>query len=121
MESTMKAAMVGIFALVLTMPGAWAFEYSDKPSTDCIYTYDIDYTDVPDESTVIFHMKGGAVWTNKLPRRCPNIRFNGFSYVVRGNDQLCGKLDSIRVLKSGSVCQLGSFERMSTEKAKPSQ
>jgi len=114
----MKVAFTGALALLITTSGAWAADYSDKTSTDCIYTYDIDYTDVPDEGTIIFHMKGGTVWTNKLPRRCPNIRFNGFSYVVRGNDQLCGQFDAVRVLKSGSVCQLGEFVRSSGDKAK---
>ena len=117
----MKAVLAGAVALALTTQNAWAAENSTKPSSDCLYTYDIDYTDVPDESTIIFHMKNGEVWTNKLPRRCPNVRFNGFSYVVRGNDQLCAKFDSIRVLKSGSVCQLGSFERMSADRSKPAE
>lgn len=112
----MKAALAGALALVLTTPAAMAADYSG-PSTNCIYTYDIDYTDVPNESTIVFHMKGGTVLTNALPRRCPNIRFNGFSYKIRGNDQLCGKFDAIRVLKSGSVCQLGEFVR--TNDAKP--
>ena len=113
----MKTALAGALALALvpTTQSAWA---EATPSTACIYTYDIDYTDVPDESTIIFHMKTGDVWTNSLPRRCPNVRFDGFSYVVRGNDQLCGKFDSIRVLKSGSVCQLGEFVRSSGDKAK---
>ena len=121
METTMKTALARALAFALTMPAAWAAQYSKTPSTDCIYTYDIDYTEVPDENTIIFHMKGGEVWTSKLPRRCPNVRFNGFSYVVRGNNQICAKFDSIRVLKSGSVCQLGPFERMSADKSKPAE
>jgi hypothetical protein len=111
--------MAAALALFLIMPAAQAAEESDAGKT-CLWTYQIDYTDVPDERTIVFHMKGGEVWTSKLPRRCPGIRFHGFSYVVRGNDQLCGGLDSIRVLKTGSVCQLGPFERNApTGAAKP--
>jgi hypothetical protein len=42
---------------------------------------------------------------------CPGLRFDGFSYVVRA-DEICDDLQSIRVLRTHSVCLLGAFTKL---------
>ena len=118
MEAFMKSRTIAAIAapFILTIAQAQAGDYPAQDTNVCLYTYQIDRTDVPDERTILFHMKDGKVWTSNLPRRCPGLRFYGFSYVVRGNDQICGNLDSIRVLKTGSVCQLGPFVAEAADK-----
>jgi hypothetical protein len=58
-----------------------------------------------------FRMKDGQVWRNHLKTSCPGLNFNGFAYVLRGTDEICDNLFSIRVLKTGEVCLLGNFTR----------
>lgn len=118
MEAFVKRTIIAAIAapFILTAIPALAGEYSVPDKNVCLYTYQIDRTDVPDERTILFHMKDGKVWTSNLPRRCPGLRFYGFSYVVRGTDQICGDMDSISVLKTGSVCQLGPFVAEAADK-----
>ncbi|MGQ0741544.1 MAG: hypothetical protein ACT4OG_04520 [Alphaproteobacteria bacterium] len=116
MENTMKGGAVIALAFILLAPGAYAADYRQGDG-GCLYPDRIDYTDVLDENTIIFHMRDGTVLTSKLPRRCPGIRFYGFSYVLRGTNELCANFDSVRVLKTGSVCQLGPFEATSPPKS----
>lgn len=107
MKPTTVAVITALF--ILFVSPLQATGYSQPQTNVCLYTYLIDRTDIPDESTIVFHMKDRKIWTNKLPRRCPGLRFHGFSYVVRGNNEICGNLQSIRVLETGNVCLLGPF------------
>jgi hypothetical protein len=111
MEVAVKAMTIAVTAalFILFVSPVQAAGYSQPQTNVCLYTYLIDSTDTPDESTIVFHMKDGKTWANKLPRRCPGLRFHGFSYVVRGNNEICGNLQSIRVLETGNVCLLGPF------------
>jgi hypothetical protein len=79
------------------------------PANVCLQTNDIDRTSVPDPRTILFHMKDGRIWKNALVRACPELRFNGFEYVSQPAGEICGNLQSIRVLHSGTVCLLGPF------------
>jgi hypothetical protein len=117
MEIAMKLRTVAVIAalFVPVVTPLQAADYSQPQTNVCLYTYLIDNTETPDESTIVFHMKDGKSWTNKLPRRCPGLRFHGFSYVVRGNNEICGNLQSIRVLQTGNVCLLGPFTPSETK------
>jgi hypothetical protein len=79
------------------------------PANVCLQTIDIDRTSVPDAHTILFHMKDGRIWRNALVGACPELQFNGFEYVSQPDDEICGNLQSIRVLRSGAVCLLGPF------------
>lgn len=111
MEVFVKPVITALFAaqFMLSISPLQAASDSQPQASVCLYTYLINDTETPDESTIIFRMKDGKSWTNKLPRRCPGLRFHGFSYVVRGNNEICGNLQSIRVLETGNVCLLGPF------------
>ncbi|HTO40167.1 MAG TPA: hypothetical protein VL026_04265 [Rhizomicrobium sp.] len=76
----------------------------------CLKTIQIDRTEVPNESTILFHMKDGKTWENKLRGGpCVGLRFNGFVYVSTPPNQICGNLQTIRAIQTGSVCMLGPF------------
>lgn len=77
------------------------------PSPVCVDTYQIDHTKTPDNRTVIFFMKDGSAYQSTLAFACPMLRLNGFSYVATPPARICGNLQSIRVLRTGSVCLLG--------------
>jgi len=80
----------------------------------CLKTYFIDRTKVVDAQTIDFRLRDGTVYRNRLLTSCPGLRFDGFSYVIN-NDEVCENLQSIRVLRTHSVCLLGAFTKLPTE------
>ncbi len=74
----------------------------------CLKTELIDNTTVVNPKTVLFRMKDGKVWRSDLRAPCLGLKFNGFAYVTHF-DEICGGVQSIRVLRSGEVCVLGPF------------
>ncbi|HLY58654.1 MAG TPA: hypothetical protein VKS60_24035 [Stellaceae bacterium] len=78
--------------------------------SQCINVAWIDHTQVVDDSTILFFVKGGKTLKNTLVDRCVGLRLatRGFTYVAR-NDEVCGNLQSIRVNDTGQVCLLGPF------------
>lgn len=82
---------------------------------DCISLQRIDRTEVIDEQTVLFLMRGGEVYANRLPNRCPGLRRNKTIMYKTSLSQLCN-LDVITVLdqlggglQRGASCGLGDF------------
>ena len=106
-------------ALLILIAGASSAGAQPAPKTNvCLKTYLIDHTKAPNDRTIIFTMKNGAVYQSTLPTVCPQLSFNGFSYVATPPDQICGNLQSIRVIRTGSVCLLGPLVQI-TPKAAP--
>jgi hypothetical protein len=65
----------------------------------CIRMTSIDHTRVVDESNILFYMKGGEIYLNRLPHRCPGLRSRDpFMYRTSLN-QLCN-VDIITVLQN---------------------
>jgi hypothetical protein len=93
----------------------------DRTPTDCVITTNIDKTEVLDDSTILFHMRGNRIYRNSLPRRCPNLERNDrFSYRTTSN-RLCD-IDTITVLEQwggslqrGFTCSLGAFHPITAE------
>jgi hypothetical protein len=75
----------------------------------CLRTIDIRDTKVIDSRTILFEMNNGHAWRNSLATDCPGLKFNGFTYAVTPNDEICGNLQSIRSNQSHAVCLLGPF------------
>jgi hypothetical protein len=104
--------MTSRLALATCLAALWAASASAQPAPTnvCLQTIEIDHTSVPDARTILFHMKGGEIWKSTLVADCPELKFNGFEYVSQPPGEICGKFQSIRVLRSGAVCLLGPFE-----------
>lgn len=86
----------------------------DRTPEDCIPASRIDSTEVIDDNTIVFHMRGrDEVYVNYLPRRCPNLaREDRFTYRLRST-QLCS-VETITVIEDfgfrpGFTCRLGDF------------
>ena len=77
------------------------------PGGACIYGRDIDHTRAPDDKTIFFYMRDGKVFRSQLPQACPELSFNGFAYSPIPEDEICGNLQTIRVIRTGSVCMMG--------------
>jgi len=89
----------------------------------CVRLQQIDHTDVVDDHTILFYMRGGMIYRNNLPLRCPGLKAQDrFMYRVT-LPQLCD-VDVITVLDSigggfmpGASCGLGRFQAISEETA----
>lgn len=80
------------------------------PPKRCLQIARIYRSEIVDDGTILFHMRDGAIWRNRLPRRCSGLRMQGGFGYVTPLDRLCD-LDLIQVLEgSRSVCGLGRFE-----------
>lgn len=75
----------------------------------CVQTQFIDHTDVLDDSTIIFHMKGGIAWKNTLRFACTSLKNEGGFAFVTDFPEVCSNGQTIRVLRSGILCELGQF------------
>jgi len=76
----------------------------------CLINYLIDHTSVKDSQTILFYMKDGKVYANHLRTACPGLNFHGYVLNIRGgNNQLCSNQESISVLVTHEVCQMGEF------------
>ncbi|MBV8799744.1 MAG: hypothetical protein JOY77_00635 [Alphaproteobacteria bacterium] len=110
------AASAATLAAVATSALAQAPE--GKSGSTCLRTVLIDRTKAPDDRTLLFYMKNGAVYQSTLPANCPQISIYGFSYVATPPDQICGNLQTIRVIRTGAMCLLGPLVQI-TPKAAP--
>ena len=92
----------------------------DRTPIDCISVSRIDKTDVIDDQTVLFFMRGNKqIYRNYLPRKCPGLEVEDrFGYQVRSS-RLC-KVDLLTVLPRVGIpttCRFGEFVPISREEA----
>ena len=85
----------------------------------CLDSRDILNTHSKDGRILVFTMKDGRVLRNHLQGVCPDLRFNGFTWVLHGNNDICENMKTLQVLKSGEVCQLGKFDPPTTKPPAP--
>ena len=95
----------------------------DREGERCINTRNIRNTDILDERTILFRMRGDDYFVNYLRHDCPGLlREERFSYRTSGG-RLC-QVDTIRVIEQfggfiqeGMSCGLGVFYPISEEEA----
>lgn len=74
----------------------------------CIDLGWLDQSEIVDDQTILFHMKGGKIYKNRLPYKCSGLKFeDGFAFATSLH-QLCNT-DIIKVLHQGNACGLGDF------------
>jgi hypothetical protein len=111
MEETMKTILIVAAVAAMTTVAAQAQPAMSSGPT-CLRSTDIKDTKTPDSRTIIFDMNDGSVYRNDLKNDCPQLNFNGYAYVATPPDQICGNLQAIKVLRTGSVCLLGPFTKV---------
>jgi len=77
----------------------------------CLTSYLIDHSSVQkDSKTILFYMKDGRIFANTLLSACPSLQFHGYVLnIPGGNETICSNQQSIRVLVTNEVCQMGAF------------
>ena len=77
----------------------------------CVSLRSISSTRVLDDQTILFEMNGNRTLVNRLPRRCPGLRFEKRFGYKTSLSQLCST-DIITVITDhgrGASCGLGKF------------
>ena len=88
-------------------------------SKRCININRIDRTEVLNDRTIVFYLRGGEIYVNRLPHRCPGLRSRDTFMYKNTTNSLCN-VDTIRVMDSiggtlrpGVGCGLGEFHPVS--------
>ncbi|HEY1878158.1 MAG TPA: hypothetical protein VGG66_11845 [Rhizomicrobium sp.] len=106
----MKTVIIALTGLVVAASPALAAKI-------CIDIRDIKSSKSTDGRTMVFKMEDGTTLVNHLQGYCPDLKFNGYSWVMRSGDlEVCENSQSMRVLQSMQVCTLGKFDPPATEK-----
>jgi hypothetical protein len=81
----------------------------------CVSERDVVSTTPSNDGKLLtLKMRDGRVLVNHLQGVCSDLRFNGFTWVLRGTNDICENQQTIRVLQSGQTCVLGRFEQGKT-------
>jgi hypothetical protein len=110
------ALSVGSIGTSLAQDGTDDAGERDLDSEHCVRIIDIDKIDIVDADTLVFRMRGGKVYRNELPHRCPGLRAKDTLMYRSSGGRLCS-VDVVTVLENwgfgfapGASCGLGMFE-----------
>lgn len=81
---------------------------ASSPASVCLNARNIQRTEVQDDRTILFHMRDGKVWQNRLRRVCPMLKTSPYTQILH-NDQVCSNQQFIHVTQTGDTCALGDF------------
>jgi len=102
-------------------------ELDEATAERCIPLRSISSTKVVDDYNILFYMRGGDIYRNPLPHRCPGLRSERTFMYRTSLSQLCD-LDIITVLYDngfgftpGPSCGLGRFYPITKEEVKALQ
>ena len=64
-------------------------------------------------ASIVFQMKDGSAWRNDLHGRCPDLKWDGYSWST-GNplEQICENEQTLHLFKTGEICVLGKFTQI---------
>ena len=77
-------------------------------SSQCINVRDIQRTEIQDDQTIVFHMRDGKLWQNRLRRLCPMLKTSPYTQVLH-SDLVCANQQFIHPTRTGDTCALGDF------------
>ena len=100
-------------ALVLAVSAPAEVPPPAASSSLCINANNIQRTEVQDDQTILFHMRDGRVWQNRLRRVCPMLKTSPYTQVLH-SDQVCANQQFIHVTQTGDTCALGDFTLVGT-------
>jgi len=117
--------VIGCCLLALAPLTGFATEDADDSAVErCISLRAIDKTDVVDDNNILFYMRNGDVYLNRLPHRCPGLKRERTFMYRTTMPRLCD-VDIITVLDQagfgfmpGASCGLGRFYPISEDEAR---
>jgi len=106
-HSTFTAALLGAVALTAALPAL------AEGKSVCFPAYQIDHTSIPNDQTILFHMRGHKTYQANLINNCVGLKINshGFTYTATdpGSDEICSNLLTIRLNDTGQTCLVGDI------------
>lgn len=114
MKTMMVTTLGALSALAMATGPAHAAE-ADAQTLDCVNLTRIDHTHVVDDRNILFYMRGGDIYLNRLSHSVPGLdRNDGFMYRTHMG-RLC-RIDTVTVLErwgfgltEGASGTLGDF------------
>lgn len=104
-----RIATLAAAALLLASSATFAAEATaSAPANVCLSVRNIQRTEVQDDRTILFHMRDGKIWQNRLRRVCPMLKTSPYTQVLH-SDQVCSNQQFIHVTQTGDTCSLGDF------------
>ncbi len=107
MRFALTGAVIG--AVLTALPAA----ADSAPKAFCFPSYQIDHTSIPDDSTILFHMRNHKIYKAAMINKCVGLRLStrGFTYSPTdpGSDEICANLLTIRVNDTGETCLVGAI------------
>ena len=85
----------------------------------CLNLREIQSTQVPNDRTMIFYMRDGKVWQNRLRTVCPMLSVSPWTQVIHGPDVVCSNEQFIHVTQTGDNCVLGDFTPLAERSGRP--
>ena len=107
-----------VVAALVSSETARAQDDFDRSPAACVRAERIRSTQVIDDRTILFYMRGDRVYRNDLPDDCPRLAYEGRFAYERRVGQRVGRLcsvDTITVIESsgatpyGATCRLGDY------------
>jgi len=103
-------------AVSLSVAPAARSQDADEAPRRCLTLMRIDRTEIIDDQTIVFHLKGDDIYVNELDQPCNRLEREGRFTYRTSTGQLCSS-DTISVLESsgfgglqeGFTCGLGRF------------
>jgi hypothetical protein len=113
MEISMKTVLFTAAAATLLITAQVAVAQPAKAPI-CLSTRNIANTSPsPDGTAITFRMTDGSVWRNDLRGRCPDLKWDGFSWASSDPmERVCANEQTLRLMRTGEVCALGNFTQL---------
>jgi hypothetical protein len=102
--------------LLVSSSSAYDQTAASRSANVCLNVREIQRTETPDDRTIIFHMRDGKVWSNRLKTVCPMLKVSSFTQVLRSGDLVCSNQQFIHVTLTGDDCSLGEFSPVATQR-----
>ena len=83
----------------------------------CVQSRDIASANSKDGKLMTFRMRDGRILVNHLQGVCSDLKYEGFSWIIHGTDEVCENQQTLRVLRSGQICVLGKFDVVKDKRA----
>ena len=104
---TLTAALFGAVAATASLPAL------AEGKSVCFPTYQIDHTAIPNDNTILFHMRGHKIYKADVINKCVGLSINsrGFTYspTIPGSNEICSNLLTIRLNDTGQTCLIGDI------------
>jgi hypothetical protein len=112
---TLTAALFGAMGAAASLPAL-----AEGGKSFCFPSYWIDHTEVPNDQTILFYMRGHKLYKADVINKCVGLSINthGFTYepTIPGSNEICSNLLTIHLNDTGQTCLVGNITPIPVER-----